>query len=240
MSLSNDLPNSIGYWYGTDSKEIFDNNWGPDRFNKRTRELLISNGFTQDTVIEYQLDHYGLRNEPNVDIGNSLLALGCSYTFGNGLDINDTWASQLGKLTDISVYNAGISGSSNDTAFRLANYLIPKYKPQAVFLLSPFKFRYEFYEGTTYYNYTASKGAVWIEPTVEMASDLHNELNAEKNILAIKSLCDREHIPFIWLSINDLEPVDFDFARDLAHVGRKAHDLVAIKMKQLFEESLDK
>jgi len=234
-------PNDIIYWEGFDSVKTFNKHWD----TKLNRSKLVKNGYFLDTIIEYRTDHYGFRNQPWSTISNSMLALGCSFTFGTGLDIADTWVYRLGNKLGKSMYNAGIPGSSNDTAFRLANYLIPKYKPKAVFLLSPFKERYEFYHNESlnkgFYDYAAAKdNRIWIIDNVELSNELHDTLNTKKNILAIKCLCDEINIPFNYISVEDVIPVRGDRARDLEHWGRETQDNVADEMKNLLLDFLPK
>lgn len=232
MKLSNLDANTVQNWFNIDDEELFTKHWA----NKKSRELLIENGYDLDTVIEYQIDHYGLRNPPDVDISNSILTLGCSYTFGTGLDVNDTWPSKLGKLLNNPIYNAGIPGSSNDTAFRLANYLVPKYKPKTVVLLSTYIHRYEFYYKDKFYNYIATVDKpIWIKNNYQMGSELHNTLNVNKNILAITCICNRFDIPFVSEPISSFENTKphYDVARDLQHPGKMVHTEVALNMKKL-------
>ena len=234
MTLSSLVPNNILYWEGTDSSEKFKEHWDVENFPSETRKRLAENGYFPETIIEYRIDHYGLRNQPNVDISNSMLALGCSFTFGTGLDVVDTWVYRLGDKLGESMYNAGVPGSSNDTAFRVANYLIPKYNPKAVFLLSTFESRYEFYGPERFYDYNAANGdRVWITDGLELSTELHDTLNTKKNILAIKWLCDESNIPFNCISVNDVVSENDDRARDLAHWGRETNNNLANQMKNL-------
>ena len=231
--LSDCAPNELNHWHDGDSETLFKKQWK----SRKHRNRLIENGYSPDTIIKYQTDHYGLRNQPNVDISNSVLTLGCSYTFGTGLDVVDTWTHMLGEST----YNAGIPGSSNDTAFRVANYLIPKYKPNAVFLLSTFDSRYEFYYEPDagwyhqFYHYAAAKERrVWVSDDVALSTDLHDTLNRKKNILAIKCLCNEFDIPFAHMTVDDVKPIVNDLARDLSHAGRKTQAVIATEMKNHF------
>jgi len=238
--LSEKKPNNIKYWDPCDTLELFEKNWGSDKVNKQSRQLLIENGYTLDTIIEYQIDHYGLRNPYNIDISNSILTLGCSYTFGTGLDRKDTWPFQLGSILNESTYNAGLPGTSNDTAFRLANYLVPKYKPKGVILLATFSSRYEFYNDNRtfntdkFYNYIAAADKVILlnNGEFELNSDLHNELNTRKNILAIKCLCNESNI---CLNVEDIKAIPGDNARDLDHPGRRTHKFIAQKIAKLYQ-----
>lgn len=232
--LSYMTPNNITYWEGSDNVEQFKKNCDVGKFFSATRTKLVKNGYQLDTVIEYRTDHYGLRNRPNVDISNSMLALGCSFTFGTGLDVVDTWVYRLGDKLGESMYNAGIPGASNDTAFRLANYLIPKYKPKAVFFLSTLDARYEFYHDGKFHDYNAvHDNRIWVTDVVELATELHNTLNTKKNILAIKCLCNEINIPFICIDVNGVTKVGQDKARDLEHWGRKTNNGIASEMKNL-------
>ena len=222
-------PWSFLEWMDDDSKENFDLHWG----NPQAKKQLERNGFTYETNIEYHIDQYGLRNGSGVDISNSILTLGCSYTFGTGLNVSDIWSSILAKSMNESVYNAGIPGSSNDGAFRVADYIIPKYKPLAVVLLSPFEFRYEFYDKLQPYEYSASMYTIWVDrkQEIDLASELHNKLNAKKNILAIQCLCNEYDIPFIWETVDNARAGadKNDLARDLLHFGKESHNLIATR-----------
>lgn len=219
---------SLWHWMDDDSKDNFDLHWS----NIHAKKQLEANGFTYETKIEYSIDQYGLRNSPDVDISNSILTLGCSFTFGTGLDTCDIWPTILGDLMNKSVYNAGIPGSSNDAAFRVANYIIPKYKPLAVVLLSPFNVRYEFYKAGEPFDYTAASYPIWVDNgnhQVDMATDIHNELNTKKNIKAIQCLCADFDIPFVWESIEEARAGAHknDLARDLKHFGKETHKIIA-------------
>lgn len=219
-------------WMHDDSADNFDRHCG----NKRTLRLLEKNGYTYETEIEYQIDQYGLRNNPDVNISDAILTLGCSFTFGTGLDVKHIWPTMLGDLMDKPVYNGGLPGSSNDAAFRIAEYLIPKYKPQAVVLLSPFDVRYEFYARWTPFEYSTSHYPIWVDEIgdgsvqrIELGTDLHNRLNAKKNILAIQCLCYEHNIPFVWDTVDHARAgaIKNDLARDLKHFGKGTHKLIA-------------
>lgn len=221
-------PWTLVNWMCGDTADAFDLHWS----NAHARKQLQRNGYTYETVIEYHIDQYGLRNRADIDISDSIVTLGCSFTMGTGLSEEDIWPTVLGNLMNQSVYNAGIPASSNDTAFRIADYLIPKYKPLAVVLLSPFDVRYEFYNRSKPFNYTAASYPIWVDgehQRVELSSDLHNKLNAKKNILAIQCLCNDHDIPFIWENVDEARSGAHknDLARDLSHFGKESHGLIA-------------
>ena len=224
------VPCQEWYWMHQDSEEAFAKHWD----KKETRELLVSNGYDNNTVIKYQIDQDGLRNPLHTEADGAILALGCSFTFGIGLDINDTWPSVLGKMLNKPVYNGGIPGSSNDTAFRLADHFVPKHKLAAVVLLSPHEHRYEFYHNGFPYDYSGTAYPIWIKNNIELSTEMHNELNLKKNLLAIQCLCDKFDIPFVYKGVgNGRAGADKnDWSRDLQHFGKESHKLIASRFSK--------
>ena len=62
---------------------------------------------------------------------SSMIAFGCSYTYGSGLrdPIQDSWVSVLGRLLKIpNVYNLGIPGNSDQVICMRAIDYIEKYR----------------------------------------------------------------------------------------------------------------
>ena len=59
----------------------------------------------------YRTDHYGRRMTPAGEKKN-ILFLGCSFTFGQGVNDEETFPYLVGKKTGLRTYNAGIPGAS--------------------------------------------------------------------------------------------------------------------------------
>ena len=80
-------------------------------------------------------------------------------------------------------------------------------------------------------------GPVSVNGLYEISSELHNKLNAEKNLRAIHHICMENNIPFIHKRLDDVEPSPdgYDFARDARHVGRKTHLMAAQQFKDMYE-----
>lgn len=236
--LNSILPtNTTEYWVPGDTEELFNKNWAENE------ELLTRNGFTPGIQIEYTFDGYALRNKADVDISRSILALGCSFTFGTGHHIEDIWPTKVAKKLGLSVFNAGVPGSSSDTAFRILDTLIDE-EPVAVFCLAPFDNRWEFIEDNEFKNF-----GLWGEwlynDNTKLVTELHtneqrNRLNQHKNLLAMQKLCDLYNIPFVLMEcdMNSAwawpEFIEGDWARDLGHQGRIWHDEVARRMNMQF------
>ncbi len=61
-----------------------------------------------------------------------ILAVGDSFTFGDEVSDGETWPSQLQRLIDRPVLNAGVSGYGFDQIVLRAEALVPFYRPEAV------------------------------------------------------------------------------------------------------------
>jgi hypothetical protein len=235
--LNDVLPrNTVQYWLPGDERERFENNWK----NTRTRRILTENGWTPDVHIEYALNERGLRSRSPIEIDKTILTLGCSFTFGTGLREKDTWSYKVGQLLGKPVYNAGVPGSSCDTAFRILVDLIEE-EPFAVFCMAPSEDRWEFIHDGEFKNFGPWGEWLYNDDT-KLVTELHineqrNKLNQYKNLLAMKELCSLYCIPFVHMD-RDSSPafVDGDWARDLGHQGPIWHDQVANEMTELFDK----
>lgn len=81
--------------------------------NKKNAKEQLKNG-TWTTPVKYTLNSQGYRCPELIDIdwNNSILAFGCSHTFGLGVDDTDTWPYQLSKILDHPVVNLGTPGAA--------------------------------------------------------------------------------------------------------------------------------
>ena len=77
-----------------------------------------------DTAIEYKTNSLGYRCpefRPLPDGGKNVVVLGCSHTFGEGLEENETWVSQVAKESNkiLRWWNLGQPGASSDLMIRI-------------------------------------------------------------------------------------------------------------------------
>lgn len=193
-----------------------------------------------DQSIVYQYNSHGFRTR-EFDQPIEITCFGCSFTMGTGLDIADTWPSQLEQLTGLATANFGHAGSSNDTGFRFASYYLDLLRPKYAVWFQTFKNRFELLDdhvpfslnilpsdstnpcSNDYYTKT------WF------ASDSNADINAQKNELAFRELCRQYDINCLILKIEDVFPVDR--ARDQLHPGPQTHKLLAERIyKELFSQ----
>jgi hypothetical protein len=183
-----------------------------------------------DNKIQYKFNSNGFRGD-EITTKPSLLALGCSFTVGIGLHYEQTWPWLVSQILQLNCINMGLGGSSNDTAFRLADYYIPKIKPRIVFLLSPEKERLEIlnYEDQSIF-YWPSMSPIDAFYRSWIINENNALLDEKKNILAIKQLCSENKIKFVHASVQSFfknyANHPFDYARDLMHLGPKSQKLI--------------
>jgi len=217
-------------WKGTDSKELFDQNC----LDSEKKELLKSLGWLDPDVISYKLNSFGFRDD-EFDDRPCGIALGCSHTEGIGIPEFYTWPRVLSRLTDVYIWNLGVSGSSIDTTFRLLNHWLPKLKPKFVVLCTPNMNRIEIFDSTNpvnilpgnyqYHKHLQDYYKVWV------ANEYNGQVLKRKNLLAMQQLCHQADIPFRYLDHMTFRGAAH--ARDLMHYGVNAHHEFAQQMYNL-------
>jgi len=75
--------------------------------------------YYRDVTITYERNSSGHRCKEidSVDFDNYILAVGCSFTEGIGLELDKTYASVLAKLLHCDYYNLSVGGSGIDVMF---------------------------------------------------------------------------------------------------------------------------
>jgi hypothetical protein len=76
------------------------------------------------------------------DIGDCDIAcFGCSQTWGFFLEYEESWPSQLQKITGRSVKNLGIGGSNNSEIMAFVDYYMNNYKSDVALIYLPHSYR---------------------------------------------------------------------------------------------------
>lgn len=224
-------------WMPSDTKESYDRMVQ----NPEHCAYFEQQGWNKPNAITYRINKFGFRSEDFSKDKPAMVALGCSFTLGTGLPIEDIWPTLVGKELGLKVYNLAWGGNSADTCFRLAEYWLPQLQPKLVCMLTPPSSRVELLTDTTAH----LKAEVFLpesQSTLFSKSDTFlkywyaNEenarLNVAKNKLAIEKICDKLNIRF--LSYDSMIEMtrsreEVGYARDYMHAGPKAHRLLADK-----------
>lgn len=125
----------VGHYHPMDTKEQYEIN----AVNPEFRLLWPEDSVTYTT----NKFHYRCAEWADVDWSSSVLVLGCSFTFGVGLDDSQTITHQLSKLIDMPVVNLGQGGASWTFIWvNTIRLLAAGIKPKAVIYIWPNTNRY--------------------------------------------------------------------------------------------------
>jgi len=209
----------------------------PDLANSTQREL----GSDDSGKTTYRINRDGFRGKDFDDI--SVIALGCSITFGIGVHEEDAWPSLVEKQLNKSVANISKSAAGPDTCFRYASYWIPKLKPSMLVYCEPPPGRFEVLKKDTS-NKNGMYAAYRFGPrslteqeyaivTAWVRNELNFNLNYTKNMLAIQKLCENNECDFyMFKSLEHFDP-DGELGFNNHHPGPSQH-------KKFAESVLDK
>ena len=195
----------------------------PELANTSQTEL----GWDVSGSTSYKINSDGFRGKDFNDV--SVIALGCSITFGIGVHEEDSWPSILGQKLNKSVANISKPAAGPDTLFRFASYYIPKLKPSVVIYCEPPPYRFEVLKSDTsdkkglFAAYRFGPGQLTEQELAIQKAWIKNELNFElnyyKNMLAIEKLCDNNNCDFyMFKSLEHFDP-DGEVGFDDHHPG---------------------
>jgi hypothetical protein len=214
------LSNVCLNWYGMDSEEHYQKNL-KSNYDKLLKNDWIGSSFT------YKFNSAGFRCNEFTD-ADSIMFLGCSVTLGTGLPVESTFPELLSKQLNLQCINLGVSGSSADTGFRLAQIYLKTLKPKIVVTTFLFPERTELltlsgdiHFNPKSYNKNRKYYIEYYEKWLECSETA--QLQLTKNTLAIHKMCDDLNIKFINNNNFVLHPSCVGKARDLMHPGRDYH-----------------
>jgi hypothetical protein len=211
-------------WLPSDTEELYKKNL------IEKKSLLEQNNWI-DRKFTYTFNSEGFRSERFTNNPTAMF-LGCSYTVGIGLPVEDIWPTLVAKHLNMSCANLGQGGASADTAFRLCLGWINKIKPKIVIFLQPPGIRWEIlnYQKIEFLGASSSPHFGYEQYMNDYWADENNHhFNTVKNTLAIQQLCADRNIKFI--KFDKFPNHDQkDLARDLAHAGVKTHQSFATQV----------
>ena len=90
--------------------------------------------------INYKLNNYGFRTNDNLEKKEGNVFLGCSFTFGEGHHLENTWSYKLHKKIGggLKFWNLSMGGTGIDFAFRMLYSYKNLIDVKNVFLFIPF------------------------------------------------------------------------------------------------------
>jgi hypothetical protein len=218
-------------WLTSDDQELYEENY-KNRYSELEEYGWINNHFT------YKFNSHGFRCEEFSD-DSTIMTLGCSNTVGIGLPVDKIWPELLAKELNMKCANLGIGGAGPDTMFRMCHGYIDIVKPKIVVLSDHHRGRMELFNTTDYptlighwkIDNPKSNNPIENFTKLWLSSEYNDFFNREKNILAIKRLCEKRNIKFVYDNSEDfLKRTNslhkYPLARDLLHVGVENHKLL--------------
>jgi len=162
---------------------------------------------------------------------NSVMALGCSCTYGFGLDEHEAWPWLLEEKMGMPVYNFGVNGGSADSVFRVLATHLPIIQSRVLCIQAPSDYRREiWYEG----NDEPDRIGAWVKERIDLLGEKEVALNKKKNYYAIIDLARRYDCEIRFFRSNDSNEnrrdLEAPYASDGLHPGTRWHEYVANHM----------
>jgi len=221
-------------WCSTDNQAKFDINCEKD--------VSFKMYWTSDeNQFGYHINRYGYRVSPKEETWtkdqDNIMFVGCSHTFGIGVDWKDTFVAKIGEHLNTNIMNLGSPGGSLDLSYRLASLWVPYIKPKKLFLYTPPWPRIELIvnrdnDYTTFYalsHRNLDRHPEWSHlETLFTGENLM--FNMDKNIKAIEKVAEENDVDFY--CVHHVDHMDQTaggnrLGRDNGHGGKAWHDKVA-------------
>jgi len=225
-----EFANQTHYWCHGDSEERYQENL------KNNYNLLEKHDWVNKTI-EYKYNNLTFRGD-DFDDQPCAVFLGCSYTFGVGIPIENTFAYIVAKQLNLKCINLGISGSTNDSAYRFGSYYIPKLNTKLVVFNVVQSSRLEIISNDETFHFLAPSSIYPQETFYKewISGESNMYFNMKKNIEALNLICNNNNIKFVHLDSTEmLTSLDSpaDLARDLNHPGIECNIFHANKILNL-------
>jgi len=215
------------------------------KFNKK---FIGHEQFSQDFItngVYYKYNNYGHRckNVEEINLDNYILFAGCSHTFGEALNIEETYPYITSQLLNCDYYNLGLPATGPDIMFYNVMMWCSMYKkPKLLVLQYPDYTRFARIHSTPIVtpcgNWTVDEDVrdVFIK-------------NEDLGINTFKSICftnilNTLDIPKVKLLFGSLKPLEdgciriekLDYAKDNKHYGIETHTMCADLIVDKFNE----
>lgn len=217
-------------WLGEDNPENFENALRAPE----SRTKLATSGWLEKQI-EYKFNQDGFRSPEFDQEHPHLCAFGCSFTFGVAIREEEIYCNLVANELGVTCYNFGVTGGSDDTSWRLARTWLPRLHPRLVIYQQTFEQRFEIIDDRQHATVMGINAALGGKVAVGqgdlyktwMTNEVNWQVNAEKNLMAIKNLCHDLAIKLIVIRYEDFFKRTDDCSRDLHHPSPDVNKIVA-------------
>lgn len=247
------LSNKKILWSGSDNPELWESLLEKSKTNYLSQNALDDLEHYKNNPIEYKLNNYGFRTYDDFEKEQGNVFLGCSFTFGEGHHLENTWSYKLHKKIGggLKFWNLSMGGTGIDFAFRMLYSYKNLIDVKNVFLFIPFPNRFEYpvkfskhkqisfdVFSTPYYHVTPtfntheffSNQFKDIEHREEMKNQIyaltieeHIQMSYVKNFFAIQQVC--KEIGANFYSINGVHDELRNIKEDNTLIPNMARDI---------------
>ena len=217
------LPTTVA-WYPADTKSNFLStpNEHQDSWNQKSK-------------IAYKINEYGFRSDtfPEEEMRDSITFLGCSLTFGIGIQEELSWPALVSEHFNLKKINLGIPAGSLDSAFRVYNEWQPVHKSKITCVLRPPGQRMELYSKNNWVNvgHWSLNTLSWIPVTlaIGLLDSTFTTANYARNTAAIKYIAQETESSVVMLTPDNALFLNYkdEMGRDGQHPGMVWHRQVA-------------
>ena len=132
----------------------------------------------------------------SVEMDSTSVAMGCSHTWGVGVEADQAWPALLPAL------NLGVQGASADLVVRHVPWVIETYKPRRIFCLWPDWSRFEYTrDGEFHQSLATDMNRIDFLPQHDEEWCLNN---FRKNTKCMRSICEQNEVELIDMTLYDL------------------------------------
>lgn len=207
-----DNANMVKIWHGYDNHVNFKN-------NPNAADWL-------NIEIQYEFNSHGFRtHDLNALLGQPVdVALGCSYTEGTGLPASMIWPTLIEQQRNQPMLNLGVGSGSTDTVARILTNIAGLYQIKSVFILWPFKERFELYGNNSITHILPHSPKLQNVHLWNMDEDISEQrYRKNKNIVDMLSKIHKFSVSEFSVAEVLGNAVQIDSARDGAHAGPKTN-----------------
>lgn len=217
--------NKTELWSGNDNEQDWHDILEKSKINylnesqKKDLEHYIKN------PIKYKLNNYGFRTYDNLEKKDGNVFLGCSFTYGEGHHLENTWSYKLHKKIggDLKYWNLSQPATGIDFAFRMLYSYRNLINCKNVFLYIPFPRRFE--HPVKFNKYEGVNEEVFYHPYHIVAPTFNTNF-----LVGMTEMSDREsveHFKNQMYALTREEHIEINYAKNYWSIQRLCKDMGA-------------